>query len=566
MLTTEIEKRLTTIICWGAVLTTLIITDRVSVEPANLGKMLVLVVTAGACLSVIFLVRKSLFSESRGLIYSIVGFLSISLISIISSKSPWEKGFYGTFGRNTGFLTYFSLSILFLAATQIKRNENYFRFMRALLIAGLINIIYCLAASQGYDFFEWQNPYNKVLGTFGNPNFISSFMGICVVAFLSIALSPALLFIQRTLAVVISLFGIYVIKETGSQQGGVLVVGGVVILLFFFLRSKFANRYINMAFILLSTSGLLAAILGMLQIGPLTSILYKGSVSLRGEYWDAGINMGLANPLFGVGLDSYGTFYRKYRNESALNLPGVNTVADAAHNVFIDVFASTGFLGLIFFISINTLILLSAIKFIMHKKNYDPIFVFLFSTWIVYQAQAIISINQIGLVIWGWILGGLLYAYSRNYSFQDKTPESTDFKDFFWPKRSKNSKEVPAGLVLSIFISSATSFLVAVPIFYGDAKLRQALGDKSNEKIYDAVTVWPLDTNRVVYAAAQISPNGVNQQSVDLIDIGLNRFPYDYGLLYSKFTLSPPDSLERKELGQRLNQSDPLNPLYFEFR
>ena len=67
MLTTEIEKRLTTIICWGAVLTTLIITDRVSVEPANLGKMLVSAVTAGACLSVIFLVRKSLFSESKGL-------------------------------------------------------------------------------------------------------------------------------------------------------------------------------------------------------------------------------------------------------------------------------------------------------------------------------------------------------------------------------------------------------------------------------------------------------------------------------------------------------------------
>ena len=142
MLTTEIEKRLTTIICWGALLTTLLVTDRVSLEPANLGKMLVLATTAGATLSVILHNKKSIFSESKGQIFSIVGFISVALISMINSKTPWEKGFYGTFGRNTGFLTYLSLAILFLGASQIKRNENYFRIMRALLLAGLINVIY----------------------------------------------------------------------------------------------------------------------------------------------------------------------------------------------------------------------------------------------------------------------------------------------------------------------------------------------------------------------------------------------------------------------------------------
>ena len=80
MLTTEVEKRLTTIICWGALLTTLIVTDRVSLEPANLGKMLVLATTAGATLSVILLNKKSFFSESKGQIFLIVGFISVSLI------------------------------------------------------------------------------------------------------------------------------------------------------------------------------------------------------------------------------------------------------------------------------------------------------------------------------------------------------------------------------------------------------------------------------------------------------------------------------------------------------
>ena len=566
MLTTEVEKRLTTIICWGALLTTLLVTDRVSLEPANLGKMLVLATTAGATLSVILLNKKSFFSESKGQIFSIVGFISVALISMINSKTPWEKGFYGTFGRNTGFLTYLSLAILFLGASQIKRKENHFRIMRALLLAGLINMIYCLIASRGYDFFAWKNPYNKVLGTFGNPNFISSFMGICVVALLSIALSPVLFFIQRVMVIVVSLFGIYIIKESGSQQGGILVAGGAVIVIFFFLRSKFTNRYLNTAFVLISTSGLVTAILGMLQIGPLTSVLYKESVSLRGEYWHAGINMGLSNPLLGVGLDSYGTFYRKYRDESAIIRPGINTIADTAHNVFIDIFASTGFIGLIFFISMILIILFYAFKFIAHSKNYDPVFVFLFSTWTLYQTQAIISINQIGLAVWGWVLGGLLYGYSKNLGSQVKTRESLEFNEFFKLKKSKVSKEVSAGLALSIFVGSTTFFLIALPVFYGDAKLRQALGNKSNEEVFRAATLWPLDTNRVVYAAVQISPDGVNQQTVDLVNLGLNRFPFDYGLLYSKFTLTEPDSPEHAELGRRLNQIDPLNPLYLEFK
>lgn len=65
MLTTEVEKRLTTIISWGALLTTLLVTDRVSLEPANLGKMLVLATTAGATLSVILLNKKVFFLNQR---------------------------------------------------------------------------------------------------------------------------------------------------------------------------------------------------------------------------------------------------------------------------------------------------------------------------------------------------------------------------------------------------------------------------------------------------------------------------------------------------------------------
>jgi hypothetical protein len=53
--------------------------------------------------------------------------------------------------------------------------------------------------------------------------------------------------------------------------------------------------------------------------------------------------MGNSHPLTGVGMDSYGDWYRRSRDAQALILPGPNTTTNAAHNVFIDVFAYGGY-------------------------------------------------------------------------------------------------------------------------------------------------------------------------------------------------------------------------------
>jgi hypothetical protein len=35
------------------------------------------------------------------------------------------------------------------------------------------------------------------------------------------------------------------------------------------------------------------------------------------------------------------------------------------------------------------------------------------TAWICYQTQSLISINQVGLALWGWVLTGALIAYER---------------------------------------------------------------------------------------------------------------------------------------------------------
>ena len=89
----------------------------------------------------------------------------------------------------------------------------------------------------------------------------------------------------------------------------------------------------------------------MLQVGPLERFLYKDSVSVRGYYWRAGIEMFNDNPLFGVGLDNYGSFFKEYREVGYPLKYGYSLTSTNAHNVFIQHFATGGiFVGTIYLI------------------------------------------------------------------------------------------------------------------------------------------------------------------------------------------------------------------------
>jgi O-antigen ligase len=566
MIRQEIEKRLSTIIACGSLVVTLLVTDRISVDPANVGKMVALATTAGFCLAILISLKTEIFQHFKLSAILLLGFVFVALISIVISINPWEKGFYGTYARNTGFLTYLSLSILFLSATQMVRNESYLKVIRVLLFAGVFNLVYSLFAMRGFDIFTWQNPYGKVLGTFGNPNFISSFLAIFLITLFIILISPNAPLWVRGCSGMLIVASLYVIKATGSQQGLIVAAGGIAVAIFFFLRAKFKNQIVSLFYsIAVSIVGLIS-ILGMLQLGPLAGLLYKDSVSYRGEYWQAGINMALANPIFGIGLDSYGTYYRPFRSESATIKPGVDVVTDSSHNVFIDILSSTGFIGFFFYATLILLVVFESIKFIRRNRSFDPIFVILFSTFIAYNAQSIISINQIGLAIWGWILAGLLLGYTRRVNLGIVESKISTISDLLRTKKTIQTKELSAGISLGIIAGGVAFFILAIPSFYADASLRKAIKSNSIDDYVKVANQFPVDSARINYIASRITIDGINEQAVTLVRMGLQKFPIDYGLMNSQYLISAQDSEEHKAIGKRLHLADPFNPAYFKFR
>ena len=343
MLEKSTEKVISSFFLIGIPLSSVFVLTNVF-DPANAPKLFVLGALAGG-LSAIALVfgRKLLWSQSRGLLIASLVFLLTSLNSVFQSESPVSQNIYGVHARNTGFLTYLLLLIIALSATLIRDQKSFRNLSVAMFFAGVVNIVYGLIVIVFGDFMPWNNPGNLVFGFFGNTNFMGAFLGMFIAGALAWALGPNQKLWHRTGTILISFLAFYVALKTVAVQGVVVTAAGIFIVGFYLVRSRTKGLSVVTLY---SFAGMfigVLAILGSLQKGPLAQLIYKSTVSIRGQYWYAGIEMGKANPFSGVGMDAYGDYYRLFRSIKATTTTiDPNTVTNAAHNVVIDFFASGG--------------------------------------------------------------------------------------------------------------------------------------------------------------------------------------------------------------------------------
>jgi O-antigen ligase len=557
MLKLEIEKPLARLLAFGAPFISLfLLIDQVS-DPVNVTKMVALSVVAFALAFVLFAKSlRLLWSDAKPQIIACTAFIVFAISAVANSESPLGQNFYGTYGRNTGFLTYFSLTLVFVATLLLRHTESFRHILYGLLFAGLINVIYGAWTIAFGDFVSWNNPYNRILGTFGNPNFIGSFLGIFASLLVAYLLIPRTHLVIRLIGVIVLIATFLEIRSSAAIQGIVVSAGGIALVIFFFLRSKFEKWTVPVIY--LGSVGVVGfiALMGALQKGPLTSIVYKTSVSLRGEYWQAGINMANSQPFTGVGMDAYGDWYRRSRDAQALILPGPNTTTNAAHNVFIDFLAYGGYPLFIAYMALIIMSLIAAIKLTFIQKEFNFVKVGLIVTWICYQVQSIISINQIGLAVWGWVTGGALIAYE----FSTRVSPGEESSRLVSRKAIKNNPLISAQMLAGL--GMVVGALIAIPPLSGDIKWREALKSQNADLVTAALTpsyMSPASSNLYINATQ------IFEQS------DLPALAYKYGKLNTEFNPDHFDSWrflyslknstpeDRKLAKENMIRLDPLN-------
>ena len=384
-------------------------------DPINIPKMLVLFFLGiYSSIILIFNLKNNFEIVNNFEVLAILFFTLTLFISTLLSKNHF-KAFFGETQRKNGFLSYFCLIVISLVLLIFYSKETLKIFDKFILLISITFIPYSCLQALNLDFISWSNPYNRVLGTAGNPNFAASILAILITLNFGKLIDRGQKYYSKIFRFLLIITALYSLLESQARQGLLLLVLAIAMFVMFY-TSIYQRKFRLIISVFLVFIGLIA-ISGMLQIGPAAAFLYKDSVSVRGYYWRAAVQMFKANPWFGVGIDNYGDYFKQYREPNYSLSYGYDIGSSSAHNVYLQMFATGGiFVGLTYLLIVVAVLRISYHVFKFSNQSGKIQLAVLFTAWIQYQAQSLISIDNLTLAIWNWVLIGILIGMKQKMS------------------------------------------------------------------------------------------------------------------------------------------------------
>jgi O-antigen ligase len=523
-----------------------------SIDPMNLPK-LVLLSILGFLAGGFALAQVDFFKQGKSRSFLVLTslFLLQLLIVFALDNRDFAFKFYGTSSRNTGTLAYTALALLMLASAVSASRRVLQRYSISLVAVGSILSLYGILQSLGLDFYEFNNAYaTNVFGTFGNPNFQSAFMGITgTVALTWVCFSRTQLIIKLGLIIFVGLavYNIYL----SSEQGYLTLLAGFTSAVVIFLLSI---KQKILGYFVLGFGGVagLLVLTGIFNKGPLADVIYKSSLQARSFYWEAAVRMMTDHPIFGVGMDGFGDWYRRSRTQEIADF-NVGITADTAHNIPLDIGSGGGIPLLLIYLSLVGLALISIIKILKRTTSFDLVFTSVAAAWFAYQAQSLISINQIGIGVWGWSLTGLLIGYELHTRSSEKDSQSKA------QRRVSKKQQISALAVLTSFVFGGLGLAAAIPPYSAAGKFYKALQSGDAEIIQPAAYLQPNDRARYSYVAKILADNKLDDRAIKVLSDASLIYPdsFDLWQTWANVPTATPEQIARAK--SEMRRLDPYN-------
>jgi hypothetical protein len=161
-----------------------------------------------------------------------------------------------------------------------------------------------------------------------------------------------------------------------------------------------------------------------------------------------------------------------------------------------------------------------------------------------YQIQSVISINQIGIGVWGWVLSGLIIGYEisgRKAEVDTKILDSSRFRILF----------SAIGLIIGLFIG--------IPNYVYGVKFSSAFKTKDAATIVNASTSRPYNQYPMWIASYQLLKSNLPNESLIVAQKLISEFPNSYDgwrIIHS----NPTASNQLKAIAlEQMKRLDPLN-------
>jgi O-antigen ligase len=430
-------KRLQSIILFGGAFTTLAVWTNLE-DPINLPKMFVLALFSsavfGLSLSSLISVKKKA-AGSQKICLGLIGIFLLGLLIATLKTDVKYTAIFGEYRRNNGALAYLAMSALMLGsifAFNLRSTKRYLYFFSG---TGITVTVYGVLQGVDKDPVSWSIQYNPFVTTLGNPNFTSAFLGLSGIAIFLSTLNSKKNNL-KALFLVGLLLNIFVLVKAGSIQGifGFLIGVTIIVLTKIWIANKRSGQVGALVIGIMSIPVLLA----LINIGPLASRIYQGTLKNRYDYWSAAFAMFKDHPIFGVGTDRFGEFYREYALQNQV-VQGQMT--DNAHSIYMQLLATGGLITFIPYVLLVVCITLIGVKALFNAERDSKLLISgVFGIWLATISINLVTVDNLGVGVWFWITGGVLIAIAKG-----EDEQSADIKRPTKLKRKSDTEAFPVG-------------------------------------------------------------------------------------------------------------------------
>jgi hypothetical protein len=405
---------------------------------------------------------------------------------------------------------------------------------------------------------------------------MSAFLGLATVVMLSFVFSRKSNIGERIHFFVWVSINLFIIILSESIQGLAMILAGLSTLILFWTLRKGRILLSGMMSVGILAIGTIL-FLGTAGVGPLGGSLAQPSVQFRIDYWKAGFKIFQNFPVLGTGLDSYGDFYREFRDSIAVERTGPQRVTNTAHNIFLDLLSGGGIFvgGSFLLLFLYVVFKLTRIRSLTDSFRFEQrLYLSALTSIAVFYS---ISIHQIGVGVWGFIILGLSVGFFTEVSNPTKSPvavpsgkkdfvsehgvsrkERRNYQEPKFGNPSNSVEQIRINYVISV-LAIASAIWLLQPAFTANVKMLSALKENKIEILLASTKGLAGTTYSEDRYLDLLIDSNQEQRAVNFAREVVKRNPRQYFAWTVLALDSRASQAERELAAQRLQKLDPMN-------
>jgi tetratricopeptide (TPR) repeat protein/O-antigen ligase len=417
----------------------------------------------------------------RALRVMALAFAIALILSTLLSANPLQSA-QGSYDRMQGAMTWLcALALFLIMVDRLREPGQAYRLLTVIAWSSAPVAIYGLLQAVRLDPLSWQVEGSPTMSTLGRSNFLGAYLVLVLPSTLACAWrarDPA----QR--AAYIALVGAQCLCLLATMVRaawlGALSGGGVL-----FLAGAWDRGHgrLAVAGAIAGTVGLIVGLTALTFVPGLT-----GSAGARVTIWRATWSLIAARPIFGYGPETLSQVFTSVFPPELVYLQGRAVIVDRAHNLVLDMLASTGVAGLLSYATLVGMALVMGVRAFVQAQDRQVRFVLAagLAASVGHLVETQLSFAVTTTMALSWLTLGMLVAPWTSLPTQAK--ECSAVRG--WPRTL-------LAVLLLLTVAPTSVMLLVADADAGSANGTRTLADLQHSvaAMQQATVLWPTQPN-----------------------------------------------------------------------